>query len=515
MSNIQEFIEPSPVYRACQPQPGPSGPVPSPRLALLSLVPLIFALTLLLATTAQAAQPPAPNAQRSTLNAKSPTPNAQRRGSTKCERPGERQTPAAPSFVRDVMPIFRAACVGCHGDKNASARLSLTSYTALLKGGQGGAELVPGKSHDSRLYGYLVGTLKPVMPLGGALKPEQIALIARWIDAGAHDDTGTATAGSTVRAVPMPMVAAPVPVTALAFSPDGKTLAVGLYRQVQLWDTATSRLSRTWNGHAGALHSLTFSKDGKWLAAGGGEPGVQGEVRIWDVTAAAEARVLGEHTDVVNAVAFSPDGKRLATGSSDKTVRLWDLATGHSIVTLADHSDAVTGVAYSPDGKTLVSASLDRSLKVWDAAAGKRLYSLDAHDDGLTGVEFSPDGKSLLSCSADRSARIWKFGRESSELVVNLTGHDGPVLAATFAPDGKTLATASADKVVKLWTVSGANTHTLTGAQDWLYAVRFTPDGKQVAAGSWDGQLYLWSTTDGRPVATLPTFSRIARSPSK
>jgi WD40 repeat protein len=414
--------------------------------------------------------------------------------------------PGGVSFHREVLPIFRAACVGCHGEKNPSSGLNLTSYVSLMRGGKGGAPVVPGKSGDSRLVKYLLGTLQPKMPVGGALKTAEIDRIRQWIDAGAKVDAPIAATGAPA-APAMPMFAAPTPVTALAFSPDNKTLAVGAYKEVQFWDVETRRLAHVWRGHADTIHALVFSRDGKWLAAGGGTPGVSGEVRLWDVGAGREARILGEHTDVVNALAFDPKGSRIASGSVDKTIRVWEVATGKALATLRDHSDAVWGVAYSPDGKYLVSSSADRSVKVWDAATWKRLYSIAAHEDTVYAVEFSPDGRSLLSSSGDQSAKVWTFGPESSGLARVLAGHHLAVLAATFAPDGKVVATASADKSVKLWTAAdGKNTITLGDPKDWVYTVRFSPDRKHLAAGTWSGDVLLWNAADGKLEGALSTM---------
>src|SRR5207244_6508234 len=88
----------------------------------------------------------------------------------------------AVSFSTDVLPIFQASCVGCHGNNNPQGGLTLTAYAIAMKGGKGGPEIVPGKSADSRLVKFLLGTLQPKMPLNGALKPAEISLIRRWID---------------------------------------------------------------------------------------------------------------------------------------------------------------------------------------------------------------------------------------------------------------------------------------------------------------------------------------------
>jgi WD40 repeat protein len=363
----------------------------------------------------------------------------------------------------------------------------------------------------------MLGTLQPKMPpSGGGLKQVDIDKIRLWIDAGAKMDTTTEATPATGKqpgAVPAnKLPSAPVtasgpigkvlavaaPVTALAFSPDSKTLAVGTYREVQLWNAETRQLAGVWTGHADAVRSLVYSKDGKWLVAGGGAPGVAGEARVWDVIAGREVRSFGgEHTDTINSVALSPDATKAVTGSVDKTLKVWEMATGKCVNTLRDHADAVWAVAWSPDGKYLASASSDRSIKVWDAPTGKRRYSVSAHNDVIDSLEFSPDGSQLLSASADGTARSWYFGADGSNAARTFGGHGGPVLAASYCGETNTVATASGDKTVRIW-VDGSTTRTLKEPKDWVYAVRMSPDKKRIAAGTWDGAILFWNATDGK-----------------
>ena len=105
--------------------------------------------------------------------------------------------PPAPSFAADVRPIFQARCVKCHGDKVRKADLDLTAPSGILKGGESGPAVVPGKPGDSLLYDKVhTGAMPPKMQ--GKLSAAEVETIRKWIAAGAKADTDTAAAAEAV-----------------------------------------------------------------------------------------------------------------------------------------------------------------------------------------------------------------------------------------------------------------------------------------------------------------------------
>jgi hypothetical protein len=103
--------------------------------------------------------------------------------------PVVRNAPAAPLdgafFQREVLPILSQRCLGCHGVGNQLAKLDLRSRAAALKGGTHGTALVPGSAAKSLLFQLVSGARTPLMPPGGKLPAKEIAVLRRWVDAGA------------------------------------------------------------------------------------------------------------------------------------------------------------------------------------------------------------------------------------------------------------------------------------------------------------------------------------------
>lgn len=370
----------------------------------------------------------------------------------------------------------------------------------LLAGGRHGVAILPGKGAQSSFLRYCTGELKPKMPPGGALDKVQLSVFKRWIDEGAKVDSFTAATPTSpgVPTAPTLTSAKPekkrsAPVTALALSPDGKTLAVGGYRSVRLLDPETGALQKLLTGCADQVQSLAWESGGQRLAAAGGIPGESGEVVVFEVASGKLQRTLTGHHDVVVAVAWRSGSAELATGSLDRVAALWNADTGQRLRLLKDHADTVLAVSYSPSGEFLATAGADRTAKLYRTRDGARVAALNAHQDAVVRLAFSPDSKRLATASADNTIRVWSVKDGPIENPDVTQYEPAPLTACAFSPDNQRLFWVSAAGKVKVFTADGRN-HQMefADATDWVTSLTATLDGKTLIAGTLEGAILYW-----------------------
>ncbi|MEN9677476.1 MAG: hypothetical protein RIS76_3372 [Verrucomicrobiota bacterium] len=417
---------------------------------------------------------------------------------------------AAADFSR-IEPLLQEHCVECHEAREPEGGLALDSREGILKGGESGPALTPGKGAESLLVKAIEGSWgktgkNQFMPPGkrGKLDPDQIALFRAWIDAGAPALSSAAVPRELTVPRISPRTPPRRPIQALAFEPKSRLLAVARPDSVELVHVDSRSVVRTLSGFRGTANSVVVTADGQFVFAGAGDA-TGGEIVQWRLADGTRVRSLVGHPDAVYGLAVTADGQTLASGGYDYSIRLWNLADGSQRSVISVNQGAILGLAFRADGRILASAGFDRTAKLYASPLGTRLETFGQALKELNAVAFSPDGRTLLTGGGDNRIRAYRIGAEgregSNELLAAVFAHEGAILRLAYSPDGRTVASSAEDRTVKLFTADPLHPRlTLEEQPDWPTALAFAGDGMLVV-GRADGSLAFYETAKGKPAA--------------
>lgn len=287
-------------------------------------------------------------------------------------------------------------------------------------------------------------------------------------------------------------------VLALAFSPDGATIATGgADRAVHLWNAKTGeRIGSFEVDHAQyAVTSLAFSPNGKQLAVAHNH-----EIRIWDIEKRAVSKAIIGHQCPVSPIAFSPDGTRvigcdaLAQGPGFEveggTARLWNLE-GAAVAKFVSPSGRFSGAAFTHKGDRLVLSDTYNGVVVVRPSDGKTLAAFPSKER-MSGAALLPEGDKLFTAGEKGAVRVLDVA--TGKDLFRIPAHTGEITTLSVSADGKSLVTAGTDRVVKVIDLATLKERaSFRGHTDEVTSVSIAPDGKSVASSSRDSTALVWS----------------------
>ncbi len=409
------------------------------------------------------------------------------------------------SYFHDIRPIWKRSCIGCHHPGKLKGELDLTTYAAFKKGGKHGAPFKPGEPGQSRIIEMISGSAPDMPKEGDPLSAAEVALVERWIKAGSQDDSPALSALRFTQDKP-PVYLRPPVISALAFSPDGQTLAVSGYHEILLHKADGSGLNARLVGESPRIEGICFSKDGRWLAACGGAPALFGEVQIWSVTNHSLMQAYKIGLDSLYGISISDDGRRVAFGGADKIVRMISVEDGKELMKFDNHGDWVFATLFTLKGQRLLSGSRDRAMKLIDVANGQFIDDINKLLEGVLCMARHPKENQVVYGGDMGMARIYKIaenqGRTAANNDVNLVREferqPGPIHAIAYSPDGAQIAIGSMGDEVRVYKTSdGSRAATFMGHPGAVFALAYHPQGKRIATGGYDGQVRLFDTASG------------------
>lgn len=286
----------------------------------------------------------------------------------------------------------------------------------------------------------------------------------------------------------------------------------------------------------GSIQAIAWSHDGSKLAAGYSD----GVVRIWDTNSTDLVATLEGHTDAITSIGWSPVDNRIVTGSFDGTVRVWNSTNGAELTTLFEIPDAITWVGWNPIGTQILSFSFSGGrFNIWNSTSYELIKSgrsggptrmiwnsdhskigvatvvgrtevWDAMTFGVTATISEPDIEDgwnsiyaiAWNLTESRIAygtlngwiRIWDWS--SNQIVLNLKGTNSQtsgwdfstIRALIFNSNGNRLTSLSTDGMLKVWdTNTGASLKEMQISTTPILAAAFSPDGSKLAYGGESG----------------------------
>ncbi|MFH1998857.1 MAG: protein kinase, partial [Planctomycetota bacterium] len=286
------------------------------------------------------------------------------------------------------------------------------------------------------------------------------------------------------------------PIRALAFSPDGNSLAVGTERgEIRVWSEDFQKWSEPMQAQSGAVRSLAFNpRDAHQLLIACKEP----TALLWNFETQEKVLELKGHSGFLQSVVFSPDGGRIITASEDGTARIWDSASGDLLITL-EHAAYVTCAGLSQDGKKAITGTSDGQVRLFDLETGAPPRILEKNHSALTCVGFNEGKDQLYAASSDGTLYVYE-GTHLEE-PDKFVGHKDAIVQAMAHSLGTEFMTLSLDGTLRVWSSMPMLRHSLTKLEEGVWDYDFDNCKDRLLRASNDKKtMEVWDVDKGEPV---------------
>ncbi len=301
------------------------------------------------------------------------------------------------------------------------------------------------------------------------------------------------------------------PIKCLAYSPDGKLLAVGADDGILRVIDGEGKAIYTSPSRNARIESVAFSPNGKLVAIGDHASQVAVYMPVGGMGNQLKMSVQGVDLGEVMGVAFSSDGGGVFTCGRDAKARLTAGPTAdggdapNTATRLRDytgHAGPVTGLCVTPDGQFLVNSGDDRTVRVWETKSGKQIRSFQGHMTKATAVATRGDGKQIASGSEDGGVRVWDMNASDEHRA--MTDSKESLWAVAISPNGKRLAAAGADKKIRVYDPETGKLEVTLDATAATTSLVFLPDGNQLVAAGGEKAIKIWNVTGKKVAKELP-----------